>query len=30
MDTTQIALVAAAVVALGLYLARRKSRLDKE
>jgi len=30
MDTTQIALLVAALVLLGLYLMRRKSRLDKE
>jgi hypothetical protein len=30
MTTTQIILLVATVLVLGLYLARRKSRLDKE
>lgn len=30
MDTTTLVLIVAALVSFGLYLMRRKSRLDKE
>ena len=30
MDTTQIVILVAALVVLGLYLMKRKNRLDKD